>query len=275
MSVSSSSDASAVYALGSQGFVTSQYYLKNNEFSGPGSNTIYSGQTPTKGGQFAISGDVIDGHVYNRVYANISSWRSGKSYGQYAMVTSPAVGQAYTKTYAGAQISLDDPSTAAGAAYGWVLSSTQPGPRVFNGAELVASTVVLKGDQPAQMYFLSANDNAVEITAKPYNGTNAAESKLRVNGLLDCEGLTITNNYHTAPNTTKGTATLVAGTTGAIANTSVNASSTILVQRTSASAATDGALSSQAGAGTFTITSNNAGDVSVVTWIVINPVQTT
>jgi hypothetical protein len=231
----------------------------------------YTHESANSGGWFETlgSGGGGNGVVVNRHYTTISSFVAGRAFRQWAVVQSRvAPFRAYVKTSAGTQTLTADPSTDGA---NWALLTTTSGPALFNDSELVDCAVVLSGDAPARIEWL---DDAVgacaSLVGRGASGT-PARPVLSCVGPVTCSGLSFADPERTAPNLTSGTATLAAGTTGAIANTAVDAGSTILVQRVSASAATDGALSSQAGAGTFTITSNNAGDVSSVRWFVLDP----
>lgn len=222
----------------------------------------------TQGGWFETLGGAgtTPGIVANRHYTSISVFRAGRSYSQWALVQSPLTGLAYTKTTAGTQPLFTDPSTDA---LNWAANTA--GAAVFNGSQIVDTTVVLQGNQPSYLALVSdAVGPAVTIFGRSADGTTNPRAQLGVQGNMVSSGLVIQNTYRPVGNTVIGSITLDPATgTGTIASTAINASSTILVTRTAA--VSPGSYTVTAGVGSASVTSTSATDGSTLAYIVINP----
>jgi hypothetical protein len=237
---------------------------------------VYSATTASQGNAQETLGGGGGGLVQNRRYTTINTWTAGRTYAQYGVVQSSVSPFApYVKTTAGSITSNVDPSADA---VNWALLSTQPGPSLFNNFELVAETIQLQGNFPAKISWLGEGfGTAMTLTGRPANGGATSDAELRVDGLLNVEGIKIVNTNHVA-DPSIGTGTLVAGvatiTTGAS-----DAGSRIFLTRT-------GALGSPA-AGVLQIVSKTATqfvvnsvdaagaiaatDVGTFDWVILNP----
>jgi hypothetical protein len=135
------------------------------------------------------------GVVVNRHYTAISDFIPGRQFQQYAINRSRvAPFLPYVKTSAGTQTLTADPSTDGA---NWTLLSATTGPSLFNGNELIDTSVNLYGANPATISWLGeALGTAMTLTGRPANGTAASDANLRVNGTLSAEGLLFNNSIN-------------------------------------------------------------------------------
>lgn len=251
----------------------------NQRFNGPETSQAFfqSVQTPTSGGYFKSAGGAQanpSGKVNNIEYVTISTFQPGRSYSQFALAYSPLTNLAYQKTSAGTAILTVDPSLDPAPGGNWLLNTAAPaGPPVFNGNEMVVFQTQLQGGQGADLYTLNGATRLTSKTADP----GSVDCRLRVNGTLDCEFLTVSTSTH-AGQPSAGSGTLVAGV--ATVNTlASDPSALIFVSRTGAAGAAVGTLQvTNKGAASFTVESLDAtgvvvaGDVGTFDWIIVNAV---
>lgn len=160
--------------------------------------------TASQGGAFETMGGTAGGLVVNRRYGVISQFVPGRSYGQWGLVQSKLVpANYYTKQSAGTQVLTADPSTDA---VNWAISTSVPGASLFNATEIVEQTLVLQGNQPAQIQWLGEGLGlAASLSGRPSNGTGADDAQLRVNGGISAEGLYVFNGVNHLEDPAAGT----------------------------------------------------------------------
>jgi len=279
MSASSITIPNTPRTLTSAGFISSGNITSRNLGADNQQYFVYSATSASQGAAFETLGGGGGGLVQNRRYANISPWTAGRTYAQYGVVQSSVSPFApYVKTTAGSITSNTDPS-ADGA--NWALLSTQPGPSLFNNFELVAETLTLQGNQPAKIQWLAEGfGTALTLTGRPANGSSTSDAELRVDGLLNTEGIKIVNTNHAA-DPSIGTGTLVAGVATIITGAS-DAGSRIFLTRTGAAPVAGAGKS-----GTLQVVSKTASqfvvnslddtgavatnDVGTFDWVILNP----
>lgn len=262
----------ATYPVG--GIRTAESILDISEGGDADQHFGFQHQHTTQGGWFDTvgGGGTPSGLTAYRHYTNISSFRPGRTYAQFALVRSnlsPFL--AYVKTTAGTQPLTTDPSLDA---VNWAANTTV-GPSLVNNVEILDYAVFIQGNQPSQVQFLNdAPGPAVTIVGRSADGTTNPRAQLGVAGTISCAGLSINNTGRPVGGEVTGTVTLVNGV-GTIPSTAIAAGSTVLVQRTLAGGAAPGSYTVSVVPGTATVTSTNvapAGDNSTLTWFIINPV---
>lgn len=234
-----------------------------------------SATTPTSGEMFETLGGSGSGLVANRKYGKISAFVAGRSYIQWALAQSRiAPFRYYTKITPGTQTLTADPSTDA---VNWALGTTLGGSSLFNDSEMVESTLQLQGNTPTTLTWLGEGlGSAAILNGRPANGTAASDAQLRVNGVVNTEGLIIANVNHVA-DPSAGTNTLVNGT-ATITTAASSLTCLIFLTRKGPSGASTGTLQVVSQSATqFVVESLDpagavvAADQGSFVWFIVNP----
>jgi len=208
---------------------------------------------------------------------SIATWTAGQTYSQWAIVFDPngAGTKAYVKYSPGSLLSTTAPSADA---VNWRLNTT-PGttaPALATGNYITRGTydsTIIRGDQPIVKEWMREGvgaNAAMFLTGRTADGATGIDASLRVEGAVNCEYLTITNNIH-AGNPTIGTGQLGAGATLVVPTTASDTLAKIFV--TPQSALAGSLYVHNKGAASFEVTSTNVADVGVFfDWVILNPV---
>ena len=231
-------------------------------------------RTATSGSWYEeMAGTGAAGVIEHIDWVLASTWRAGRPYDQFAIAVSPATGLSYVKSTAGQLVSNTDPSADIAPPGNWVLLTNTAGPALGSGNSLVAQAVGLDGSQSAQIQWLGDRFGGVaaQLSGRPANGTIASDARLRVSGLVSCEGFQISNVNHLADPSIGG------GTLGAGGNLVVNTGASdvnarIFITPTSAGAGSLYVINKLAASFEVVSSAGGADAGRQFDWFIINPV---